>query len=920
MSLARRTRARLGRRASDRLRSLSGAPVVVASVLAAVLVAVTLYLTVDESDGWPALVRGFAANAVGAAVIAGFAYLLFVLRFRQARLSRYLERYRVSEERRSAVSDVAYTALQHSVVDEFLSARPPRSCLLVGPPDIARSAALEELPGLLVRRGRRVPVVVDLHREGSVESLPACTRQRFITELVGAAGDDAGAARLFANLIGSGRAVAVISGLDAISEGLSKRARRTTITELLRGCLTEGLPVVATLSEDLVPPLGDIAVLRIPPASSQRVAEHLWAELRTRRLVGSRDEPDADLLARFAELAEPTRDPVLLQLAADLVAARARRGESVHAALAGLFEDPHAFRRHLAWMCEWALGCRMHEAAEAQSTLAFALRTIGVEAHFRQDLPTTFDDAATGLDDEHRRRFAAGVSELAQKDVLSISGTGGGAALHFTHAGWLAFAGALGLGTSPELWQPLLRPGAAQATFDALTMALLLDGRTGGERSFLAVLDRVADCDEARVSLDAALAVIAPLQLEPDGLAVGDAELATLEQAWRGSTDSVKLAFVRGVDFARAPRSVDFLWSQVIPPAFQRNPFHVRRAMCARIAGLGGCSWRQLGETWRELVADALERDLSRPLDAGPARDWDEYGLSVASLCWITPSLLVELDGGERGAALALLRELHEVARKGWSDGAPRARATDIGIEISLAEGFKISAARAAATGAPLEEWWWNEAREFFENAHSWISEQALLQALALADPEHEPNRRVHDVARWTKGSQSRHPFVRETAALALEDAERAHTKREQWVWRDDMQALEDGGLDLVPGAHRLLALSTLLINLSEHAFRERHDGDARIRAFTTHELPRCFRRASYTDTMQAFECDCGFRLCGADTCERVGQREFSRAFAKRAEGTARAPVLAGRRLFTRHAFAHVWKVLDATLARDRSG
>jgi hypothetical protein len=130
--------------------------------------------------------------------------------------------------------------------------------------------------------------------------------------------------------------------------------------------------------------------------------------------------------------------------------------------------------------------------------------------------------------------------------------------------------------------------------------------------------------------------------------------------------------------------------------------------------------------------------------------------------------------------------------------------------------------------------------------------------------------------------------------------------------------ALDDGGLELTPEAHRLLGLSTLLINFAEHAAQTRDDPGAasRVSAFTQPELPRCFRRSAHAATL--YEFDCGLGLCGPTARGPVGKRRFSRAFTKRAEATARAPVLAHRRVFPRQAFSNVWRELDEELTQGR--
>jgi hypothetical protein len=69
---------------------------------------------------------------------------------------------------------------------------------------------------------------------------------------------------------------------------------------------------------------------------------------------------------------------------------------------------------------------------------------------------------------------------------------------------------------------------------------------------------------------------------------------------------------------------------------------------------------------------------------------------------------------------------------------------------------------------------------------------------------------------------------------------------------------------------------------------------------------------------MYDFECDCEFGLCGPAARGAVGQRRISSAFAKRAEATAGARLVAERGMFPRHAFREVWRALDDDLGRAR--
>ena len=79
-------------------------------------------------------------------------------------------------------------------------------------------------------------------------------------------------------------------------------------------------------------------------------------------------------------------------------------------------------------------------------------------------------------------------------------------------------------------------------------------------------------------------------------------------------------------------------------------------------------------------------------MTARPARarltksDWTRYGLPLASLAWLLPSLIEHLAAPDREVSMRLLRAIREVVTS--HDPAP---GPDVGLEISLAEGFKLA-------------------------------------------------------------------------------------------------------------------------------------------------------------------------------------------------------------------------------------
>jgi hypothetical protein len=913
-------------------RALEVSFIAVSSVVLVVLWAVTA-----DRTGWTGVLQGMTANVMSGLTLALFAYALFVLRFRYAKLREYRRRWRWSQDRapdgsrglttrrsraqggaarmRSQPSTILSRrdALMESVVDELLAARPPRSCLFVGGAELARPDALVKRPALLAARGM-VPVVLDLRGTNTSNGIPLLARDRFVTRLVGSAGDAASGGRVFTNMASRQKMVAVVAGLTSVGVGTSRLARREAVANLLLECLEERLPFVAGLPHEVAPSISEIAVLRVEPLHRAELAAYVLERLTSR---GIRPESRARaalasaLDEAFARAQEPTREPSYLELASDLLFARLRGGQAPADAVSELFAERSAFRRHLEWMCERAVGCHLAEARQASSAAAFALATVGTEMHYRQDLETTWEDASQSLDAAGRRRFAAGMAVLLRREVL-LAGDGT-AALQFSNPGWSAFAVALGVGLERAHWADVLGSGTGQMSLDGLSAALVMNPASvgTGPQSFLSVIDRLQGPVETERSLDLVVAVIAGLQLVGDPT-YGDDEIEALEQAWRASTDTIRLSFISAVEIARDPALIEFLWRRVIPPDFHETSFLVRRAICQKIASLGEDAWDVLQGRSVEATDAALAGDLS----SQQLPDWDRCGLTVASLCWILPSMVVHVDATVRPAVLTLLEAVRRVALNGWDGGVATAEATDIGIEISLAEGFKIAGAEMAVAGRVAEAWWGDEAESLLASVNSWVSQQALLQAIALADPA---GTRATRLARATLAVTAGHPFVRETAALVLRaSADTTPDHPYQDIWPDDVRALNDGGYDLTLEAHRLLGLSTLLINLAENARIARGDGAAsRERVLTSDSLPRCFVGRGHSATLFEFPCDCEYGLCGRSAKGQVGDRRFSRAFVGRSMTACRSHPLSGRGAFAGHTFLAGWRALDGELTAE---
>ena len=957
-------------------------PEAVVLTLAALIVGGTIRATAEGAD-WRTILRSQAMNIAFGALLAGFGYLLFFLRFRQAQLTTYLRRSRLPSPRLGKTKDP--DPLGKTIVHELLDARPPRACLIKGLTG-TDSRLLADVAALLADK-RRVPVVVDLANEASNASLPTLARDRFVTQLVGSSGDEANGRRLYASLVKKQKVVALIKGLDQVGQGKPLTSRRAALADLLEGLLAEQIPFVAWVNEDLAPSISEVAAFRARPMPDSEFRQLIAYKLRPRD--SSPDGEPTPLEQAFGvafDDVEPTRDLALINLALDMLVRRVRAGEDGEHAVRVLFSDRCLFRRHLAWMCEWTLNIALDEIRDANSPVLVALAAVGREAHFQREPELSWNDASRALDAESQRRFAAGIASLSQRDVVAISGSGSGRVIRFTHPMWFAFAGTLGLKLDPRYWRDLLQPGVPVATLNALTGALMTFGRpaasersaveepsqvnawrTGPDgRSFVRVLRQVGVGERTDISIEMVRAVILALQADGEPLDMGDFEVEVLDKSWLASADLNKLRFVSAVEFSRDPMLIDFLWRQVDYPYFDKNGFRVRRAICTRLGQLGNPAWVRLSDTWQQRIDSADGEDLATSLRNTPR--WKRCEYPLASLGWVLPGLLLTIDE-KRDPAYELLERLRSVQKRG-SLGPLDFDPPDIGLEISLAEGFKAAAVATFTKGSttadvddgdrsPGQGRWWSQAFNLLESSQSWISQQALVQALALARPIAPPDvtsSGVRELIRSRDESAERHPLARETARLvvrALDQAAREEQEPKESgilpevdIWFEAVEALEDGGVTLSPEAHRLLGLSTLLINLAEWRLEKgpgkRLDEQAvkaRELVLERNELPRCFRRSGFATTMHKVSCSggkkCSFHLCGTDALKGVleGRRVFSRSFLQRAQATARGVptlrtrfplsarrawgALAGRDkedLAAPKAFEPIWRFLDEEL------
>jgi hypothetical protein len=361
-------------------------------------------------------------------------------------------------------------------------------------------------------------------------------------------------------------------------------------------------------------------------------------------------------------------------------------------------------------------------------------------------------------------------------------------------------------------------------------------------------------------------------------------DVPCLTDVWDGADDRERIMFVRRLPHAVPPHYLAFLSAHLRPPRFASTAHAVRRVVARHIGATGDYSWQVLGQEWTDLVRAAGQGGLAWHQRRTAA--WRSHGSALASLCWILPS--VALTTGAGGPAVLLERVAAIAVPGGGPDMGP---APDIGIEISLAEGYKDMAHLALILDRPPPSTAFARVTDLAVHGRSWVSRLLALQAAALGaatDPVlGQPARAVCNRA---QDNPVEHPVVREYAAVLHRtltgDPAELTSVIHRVVWSDDTEALNEAGGELHQDAARILAVTTLVLNLVENRIRAGGDDwqaahRGRVVALVDKRLPTCLDRVFAARSFGRVECVCEMGLCGTTTA-RTGVRPMSTAFAYR--------------------------------------
>jgi hypothetical protein len=284
-----------------------------------------------------------------------------------------------------------------------------------------------------------------------------------------------------------------------------------------------------------------------------------------------------------------------------------------------------------------------------------------------------------------------------------------------------------------------------------------------------------------------------------------------------------------------------------------------------------------------------LMRDVESALAAGPAGERRlevELLPQLSTIAKFLPSVVARLADTHAGRhAYWELEKLIELVNHLVAQGQ------GLGVEASLAQGFKFAAPRRGArvldrllfkephaalslTGRrrPLARrppaQFGSEGRVF------WYSRVNLLQAAArrylTLSAEGENRALVGEIEDHLGKARKHkdHPFVEAVAELCLRATAR-RGEADSFIWEDESVEVASAGTSLNATAHSLLADVVIALNMNEQERREGRRAEDRHESFATaSHLPACFEGGERTRILSAAGAcaghpTCKFALCG---------------------------------------------------------
>ncbi|MCA1572193.1 MAG: hypothetical protein LC798_18160 [Chloroflexi bacterium] len=838
-----------------------------------------------------------AVNVSAAAISIGIAYAVFWLRFRASATRRIIDQ--VLEQPPSRARSVLERPRLADWLATSLRQRAVRGAIVVGEAGSGRATLLRMVARELATHGH-LPIVLDGSELNEDESLVQAAKNRLSLMLADEDENAQDTDRLWGVLLRRRRLCVLVYDIDSYFVATTPSRRKREIQQLLDEVHRRCIPFVVALPQRLTTRMPEVAILRLPLLLPEQLAAYVEQRLEA---IDPSWQPDADQLAHLSQHLRRTSSAYLLDLSVRYALAAGDGNEQqTITLLAESYEEPRPLRRELTWLCAVAGVATGPFGGDDGGPRTSCLARLGRKMLLTSADSYPWDRLLEGLNDAEQEIMLLGRAALEHRGVIEIQARESAEVVLFRNPAWLSLAGGLGIALDESgIWRALLGTDPSEPALRALSIAV---ARTMTERanrppSFDALLRIAGVAEVAGHQLSVIAAVVDGLLASRHAERSDECADALLAGAWKRADDDEKLQFLATCDLARQPRVAHALWSQLKSPQVTSNTYRVRRAITRKIADAGDHAWMELGRTWAELCDRGFAEDLSAQTRERPHSE--VHRSALAHLGWILPALL-ECADAHRDDVLELTQKLARAFMPPYTGYGPGPAAPpDIGLEISLFEGFKIAAAQHWSSQTASSDELCTLIVNRTRTARSWLSKLVAIHAATLLEGSDRCGMFRPFIEGFTSPHQ--HPFVRQAAAVSLAAIHPGSNVREtvfQSIWLDDAETLVSGGAELVDSSHGLLAMTTLVINLVEERgwtwdsleSTARTIGvdiiGQRIRdqVFSGGELPRCIQRGGGT-WGAPHACSCAFQLCSAELTARRGTRAVGSAFLQRAKTTA---------------------------------
>jgi hypothetical protein len=836
--------------------------------------------------------------------------------------------------------------------DRDLENAPPRSRdvpMILGDIGAGKSTFMVTLAAYLARRGV-VPILISLRNERPPFDIPELARKRFLRHIDDPLLSAAAAERLWRQLWHRHLVVVLVDGLDeALGQG-----QLIDALELADGLVDRSSTrlIAASRPESLVS-LRGFAVLELEPLSRTELIGRLavkhrsapsLSESEASLLVETLGLPSAPFylevwnrlvqesgLSSSGRRADAISQKRLRELVEAICGAPGSSPTPSHDRARVRLLDRHLDSR--IERAEHELGTSPEETEACVARLAaLAYEHLGSKSIDRDQLVGGRDAAA--------REQGGGAIILGRRLGLLAESQTRDSSIRFSHPIFQAYLASMHLGESRLVARrsPVLHASRASARPDenrrrgGLVERLLAEEGSHGDEVFIALrlfgahaetdartsaatIELLLAAAAKTASLSSALKrLAAAVRIASSASAAGLSE-GVFERVLAASGDALAATGIPAagaVEEAKTPNDEDELEASTGDAPAAR--LRLMRAL-ANLASSSGRStqvyrllWdrredRSYATRWQIVEAFALGGqkafdaigqpisklmdDIERSLADGPGGEarLERHLAQLSTIAKFLPSIAARLADGDDDDAYRKLKDLIDLVNRLVAQGL------GLGVEASLAQGFKFAAPRRGAR--VLDPLMFKQPHRSFgrdgrpnrlarrtpapfgsEGRAFWYSRMNLLQAAArrhlTLSADNENRALVGDIEDHLKkaGKHEAHPFVQVVAALCRKATERPG-EADSFIWEDESVEVASAATSLNATAHSLLADVVIALNMNEQGRREGRRAEDRRESFATaSRLPACFRgterwRILSTEGDCVGNPSCGFGLCG---------------------------------------------------------